>query len=468
MILELLGLGILGAIGKCAYDEAKQENTQKNSYQQSSKTQTTSSLNSAQLNGEIRQLDVNSHIGSIIDDTGTIYDIIFSQNTFKNFPNNIPKVNDKVTFTKQYVNDRLCASDIKYLKDDDVFIDTRISQQYNNSSNTNHTVKSEPIPYLSQESHESDDNQNQLKLYILNDEQKKFVTNNILLMNGSAPFVSHKNNGRKQIEPSHFMLVEDKGKNEYVVLFLERDYDGMEYHVGLNGIQSFLYRAVSANKAIESMDEDEIVPDKFFHVLPERMYNELKSRVKLYTDTKQTDYSVLSYIKNLSTKELLNTIAYEYEHIRGTLNSAPAMGEYGSIEFAGALLIWKYRKDHLYSDKSQICGSLMINLGDTIGCAYLGMSAGEWSNKMDMVIYTNDVLDYAEWNYIYNYLKENYMIYIHKFEFCRGILSEEERQTIYSSFVKRYNQLDTLSQVFALYQKVGLNLKSDMPFTING
>ena len=40
-------------------------------------------------------------------------------------------------------------------------------------------------------------------------------------MNGSAPFVSHKNNGRKQIEPSHFMLVEDKGKNEYVVLFLD-------------------------------------------------------------------------------------------------------------------------------------------------------------------------------------------------------------------------------------------------------
>ena len=356
MILELLGLGILGAIGKCAYDEAKQENTQKNSYQQSSKTQTTSSLNSAQLNGEIRQLDVNSHIGSIIDDTGTIYDIIFSQNTFKNFPNNIPKVNDKVTFTKQYVNDRLCASDIKYLKDDDdVFADTRVIQQYNNSSNTNNSVKQETIPYSSQETYESDAN-----------------------------------------------------------------------------------------------------------------LNKLKSMAKLYNDNKQAYYSVLSYIKSLSTKELLNTIAYEYEHIRGTLNSAPAMGEYGSIEFAGALLIWKYCKDHLYSDKSQICGSLMINLGDTIGCAYLGMSAGEWSNKMDMVIYTNDVLDYTEWNYIYNYLKENYMIHIHKFEFCRGILSEEERQTIYSSFVKRYNQLDTLSQVFALYQKVGLNLKSDMPFAING
>lgn len=264
-------------------------------------------------------------------------------------------MNDKVTFTKQYVNDRLCASDIKYLKDDDVFADTRVIQQYNNSSNTNNSVKQETIPYSSQETYESDDN-----------------------------------------------------------------------------------------------------------------LNKLKSRAKLYNDNKQAYYSVLSYIKSLSTNELLNTIAYKYEHIRGTLNNAPAMGEYGSVEFAGALLIWKYCKDHLYSDKSQICGSLMINLGDTIGCAYLGMSAGEWSNKMDMVIYTNDVLDYTEWNYIYNYLKENYMIYIHKFEFCKGILSEDERQTIYSSFVKRYNQLDTLSQVFALYQKVGLNLKSDMPFAING
>lgn len=155
MILELLGLGILGAIGKCAYDEAKQENTQKNSYQQSSKTQTTSSLNSAQLNGEIRQLDVNSHIGSIIDDTGTIYDIIFSQNTFKNFPNNIPKVNDKVTFTKQYVNGRLCASDIKYFKKDDDFANVRTREPSNDSSNSNHAVKSETTHNFSKRTNET-------------------------------------------------------------------------------------------------------------------------------------------------------------------------------------------------------------------------------------------------------------------------------------------------------------------------
>lgn len=155
MILELLGLGILGAIGKCAYDEAKQENTQKNSYQQSSKTQITSSLNSAQLNGEIRQLDVNSHIGSIIDDTGTIYDIIFSQNTFKNFPNNIPKVNDKVTFTKQYVNGRLCASDIKYFKKDDDFANVRTREPSNDSSNSNHAVKSETTHNFSKRTNET-------------------------------------------------------------------------------------------------------------------------------------------------------------------------------------------------------------------------------------------------------------------------------------------------------------------------
>lgn len=185
-------------------------------------------------------------------------------------------------------------------------------------------------------------------------------------------------------------------------------------------------------------------------------------------DNTQDEYAVFNYIKRMPTKELLNAIASEYAHIKGTLNNAPAMGEYGSVEFAGALLIWKYCKEHLYGNKSKICGSLMINLGETIGCAYFGMPAGEWSNKMDMVINTNELLDYTEWNYIYNYLKENYIIYIHKFEFCNGICPETDKQAIYLAFVQRYNEFDTLSEVFMFYQSMGLNLKSDMPFTING
>lgn len=329
MILELLGLGMLGAIGKTIYDEGKKEQSQNNTIhnyqQQNNKQATPSYIPQSDLQGEIRQLELNSNIGSIIDDNGCIYDIIFTPNTFKGFPNNMPKVNDQVMFTKQSVNGRLYANNIRYLTTaDDIFDCMRICEN----------------------SHQS-----------------------------------------VQSEPAH--------------------------------------------------------------------------------DNTQDEYAVFNYIKRMSTKELLNAIASEYAHIKGTLNNAPAMGEYGSVEFAGALLIWKYCKEHLYGNKSKICGSLMINLGETIGCAYFGMPAGEWSNKMDMVINTNELLDYTEWNYIYNYLKENYIIYIHKFEFCNGICPETGQQAIYLAFVQRYNEFDTLSEVFMFYQSMGLNLKSDMPFTIN-
>lgn len=179
-----------------------------------------------------------------------------------------------------------------------------------------------------------------------------------------------------------------------------------------------------------------------------------------------TDTKVLNYIKSMSRTELTRTVKSEYERIKGSCRYTPAMGEFGSIEFAGALLIWKYCRENIHSNLN-VCGELMIMLGETIGCAYNCMSPREWSDKMDVVINNNDLLDYTEWNQIYNYLKENYLDEIQGLEFNVGNLSQQQRSNTYADFVVKYNSMDDYGSVFEYYKRQGLWLKDDMPFNIN-
>lgn len=452
MILELLGLGMLGAIGKTVYDEAKKEQSSNNTNQSTTnKNYTDDSRYWNLIYSYARKYQYRK--------TEISYDILHEIQLKTNrdlsqikcdYEKALNKINKKAEKAK-----------------------TASMKNTSPNKNTNTTVHSEPKHNSSKRKDEmnntSEDegtiNKNQTRLYVLSDEQKNFVTNKLLLMDGSAPYVTNKVSDSKRLCPSHFLFIEDR--NEYVILFLEQDYDGLEYHIGLNGIQACLYEEDNVNKAIVAIEKNERENHSFFQELPEYIYNDFKSRLKDNTNDKQEYYSVFNYIKHMSTKELLNAIASEYTHIKGTCLNIPTMGEYGSVEFAGALLIWKYCKEHLYGDKSKICGSLMINLGDTIGCAYLGISAGEWSNKMDMVINNNTLLDYQEWNYIYNYLKENYITHIHKFEFCVGE-TNKFMKSFDDMFIQSYNQLSSLESVFKLYDTLGLKLKSDMPFTING
>lgn len=178
------------------------------------------------------------------------------------------------------------------------------------------------------------------------------------------------------------------------------------------------------------------------------------------------DTKVFNYIQNLSRVELIKVIKSEYEHIKGSCRYTPAMGEFGSFEFAGALLIWKYCKMNLQINM-KVCGELMIILGETIGCAFNCMFPGEWSDKIDVVINNNDLLDYTEWNQIYNYLKENFADEIHSLEFNEGRLSYHERTDIYMDFVGIYNSLPDFNSVYDYYTRQGLRLKGDMPFHIN-
>lgn len=175
-----------------------------------------------------------------------------------------------------------------------------------------------------------------------------------------------------------------------------------------------------------------------------------------------TDTEVFNYIQSKSRTELIRTIQSEYYRIKSRCIYTPAMGRIGSLEFAGALLIWKYCRENMNRNLS-IYAQLMNLLGIIIGCAYNCVPPTEWSNKIDMVINNNDLLDYTEWNQIYNYLKEGYIDEIQGLEFNVGNLSEQQRDIIYTNFIVKYNSMSDYGSVFEYYQRQGLRLREDMP-----
>ncbi len=178
----------------------------------------------------------------------------------------------------------------------------------------------------------------------------------------------------------------------------------------------------------------------------------------------------LTIIRDVGDNDIIKAVDEEYKRIKGRCTlPTPAMGEYGSIEFAGALLLWRYCRRHLMSNMNMI-GELMISLGETIGCAYNCMPPGEWSDKIDKVIYNNDFINYTEWNGLYNYLKTNFADGIHTLEFNKGQGNRQQlRERLYQSFVKEYNSMHDYEAVYEYYSSVeGLRLKEDMPFAIIG
>lgn len=177
---------------------------------------------------------------------------------------------------------------------------------------------------------------------------------------------------------------------------------------------------------------------------------------------------VPEYVKGMNRSTLIRSIETEYRNAKGSCKYTPKMGEYGSFEFAGALLLWKFCKENLRNNMERY-GSLMILLADMIGCAFNCMSPGEWSDKIDNVINShNDVLSYTEWSEIYNYLKCNFADEIHRMEFNKGKLSEEQRYEIYTKFVNIYNSYLDFTSVINYYAQQGMGLKRDIPFRING
>ena len=185
-------------------------------------------------------------------------------------------------------------------------------------------------------------------------------------------------------------------------------------------------------------------------------------------DKKSTDEKFYSYVCSMSSDTLLSCINNEYLSIKGHYSLAPRMGEFGCFEFASALLLWNYAKENFMSNQRTI-GDLQIMLADVIGCAFFGMPAGEWSDKIDVVINDHEsILSYKEWSKVYTYLRNNFADSIHKIEFNDGNAPQEVYIGIYTDFTALYNSTERFSDVIDYYTSRGIHLGKDIKFRING
>lgn len=176
--------------------------------------------------------------------------------------------------------------------------------------------------------------------------------------------------------------------------------------------------------------------------------------------------SFYSYVTHMSNTQLINAIDDQYKSIKGTQNTAPCMGEYGSIEFAAVLLLWRYATANFDRNKEAFA-SLQITLGDMICCAFFGMPAGEWSDKVDPILNTHsEILSYDEFGDVYNYLKDNLMDKIHSLEFNNGNQTKEVYEQIYNIFTQLYNSMQGFVDTWNFYTEKGLRIKNDIHFRI--
>ena len=175
-----------------------------------------------------------------------------------------------------------------------------------------------------------------------------------------------------------------------------------------------------------------------------------------------------SFVRLMSNDDLLACIDNEYRNIKGHHSLAPCMGEYGCFEFASALLLWNYARKNFLSNQRPM-GQLQIGLADVIGCAFFGMPAGEWSDKIDVVINNNlSVLKYKEWSKVYAYLRNNFAESIHSMEFNEGNALNGQYVGIYKDFIALYNTINEFSEIIDYYDSNGMHLKKDIKFRIDG
>lgn len=177
-------------------------------------------------------------------------------------------------------------------------------------------------------------------------------------------------------------------------------------------------------------------------------------------DVNNIDMLFLSYVKSLSTTELMSIVNSVYNDMKGTSNLVPYMGEFGSIEFAETMLMWEYAKTN--KDKEyELYNNFFILLADSIGCAFNHMSAGEWSDRIDTIIMKfPQIMSLSELGQTYIYLKENYFEQIRLCEF--NILPDDMFNNgynqVYIKYMERYNNMLDFNQVFNYFSEQGLGI----------
>lgn len=227
-----------------------------------------------------------------------------------------------------------------------------------------------------------------------------------------------------------------------------------------------IYRDRAANIASERIATPPVETEQSQTPPEESNHDNLEKREvdKDFGKRNQKHGDFYFYVVNMTDTQLVNTINGQYKSIKGTWNVAPCMGEYGSIEFAAVLLLWRYAKANF--DKNQEAYvSLQVTLGDMIGCSFFGMSAGEWSDNIDPILNAHaDILTYDEFGDVYNYLKENFIDEIHSMEFNKGNKKGEVYSQLYAQFMEVYNSMGGYPETFNFYTSKGLKLRNDIQF----
>ena len=188
------------------------------------------------------------------------------------------------------------------------------------------------------------------------------------------------------------------------------------------------------------------------------------------------------FVTSIDTYELYKCIYNEYKQVKYNSDYIPCMGEYGSFEFAGALLLWRYLKESvcILDDDSRIkefCNGMLF-LSYPLGAAFFGTPPGIWSDIMDdMIPNVNNIIVYSEWNEVYNYLKENLADEIHELEFNMGAISEDtnnfqkniekeqKRISLYKEFTKVGNMGKSIL-ILDYFDKKELNIKGQLPLSL--
>lgn len=184
-----------------------------------------------------------------------------------------------------------------------------------------------------------------------------------------------------------------------------------------------------------------------------------------------------SYFFSIDDKDIMKSISTEYSRISNQFPTPPTLGEYGSIEFSGVLLMWQYCRENFAKCKNaSFIGGFMIGIGEVIGCSFYQMPASEWSDKLDKVINAHpEIISYDEWDEIYISLKENHHFEIKSMPYNNGIYNsgmdariiDRSRETTYRLFCEEYNRMSSHKSGFLKFQNDGILLLRDIPFDFN-
>ena len=178
-----------------------------------------------------------------------------------------------------------------------------------------------------------------------------------------------------------------------------------------------------------------------------------------FMDNTMQKREFLNYVKSYSANDLMHIINDVYREMKGMSSLAPYMGDFGSIEFAGMMLMWRYASVSRHKNRELYC-DFLVALADQIGCAFNHMSALECSDRIDNIINNfPQIMSYSEWRETYDYLKENHADRIRACEFNEYPYDRLKYDNVYIKFIEIYNSLPDIAQVFDYFESEDLGIK---------